>query len=62
MHGDSRNKRSRLLFSGIDLDGMAVICDGGHKHWDPLQQSRLTGLARAVASARYPMLFCKRLA
>eukprot|EP00971_Amphidinium_carterae_P306373 6088454-Amphidinium_carterae.1 len=41
---------------------MALLCDNSHRHFDPLLVTRLRGHARAIASARYPTQFCKRLA
>eukprot|EP00971_Amphidinium_carterae_P271220 5382253-Amphidinium_carterae.1 len=60
-HGDPRPKRVRFLSANMDLSAIRLRCDGTHRHYDPLLKIAWKGVQRAMVSARYPTLLCKRL-
>eukprot|EP00973_Karenia_brevis_P076755 10661543-Karenia_brevis.AAC.1 len=63
MHGGQRDKRCRLWCSGLDLNSLAVMCDGSHSHlpWGLAHESSKELFATAE-ERKYPLLFCQRLA
>jgi hypothetical protein len=63
MHGGHRDKKTSLLYGGdINLDSLAVLCDGKHEHM-PWGLIRGGGQLFATASERnYPATFCERFA
>eukprot|EP00973_Karenia_brevis_P082864 11489663-Karenia_brevis.AAC.1 len=61
MHGGARDKKCRLIASGVDLSSLAIMCDKSHTHKPWGLMTDKSGFATAE-ERQYPALFCARLA